>query len=100
MWVIKPSGFADDGTSRNPYSVVYGNVAPNEPPTRDEVVEGEARANFQNTHSYQKIIHGQPPTSYSVSKIFKSISFNSTRNFIDFFKILSISIVLFSKLAD
>ncbi|MCD6083924.1 MAG: hypothetical protein J7J20_00120, partial [Desulfurococcales archaeon] len=41
-------------------SVVCGDAAPDKPPKPDEVVEGEARASFQNTHRYQKIKHGQP----------------------------------------
>gem|GEM_PF-663809 len=42
-------------------SVVPANVASNEPPTQMKWLRGEARAGFQNTHSYQKIKHGQPP---------------------------------------
>ena len=54
------SGWVGDGSSRNSGSVVCGDAAPDKPPKPDEVVEGEARASFQNTHRYQKIKHGQP----------------------------------------
>ena len=43
---IEPSGFADDDASRNPHPVVCGDVAPDEPPTKDEVAEEGSPCRF------------------------------------------------------
>ncbi|MCD6368260.1 MAG: hypothetical protein J7L38_00505 [Thermoproteales archaeon] len=51
---------------RNPYPVVCGNVAPDEPPIRDEVAEGEARARSHNIKNIQNTMHGQPPPNLQI----------------------------------
>jgi len=64
-----PSGLADDGTPRKTASVVAVNVAPDEPPIRGEVAEGEAHASSHSFKNNLNTMHGQPlPSSFYFTK--------------------------------
>ncbi|MCD6368197.1 MAG: hypothetical protein J7L38_00190 [Thermoproteales archaeon] len=56
-----PSGLADDNNLPVTHApAVAVNVAPDEPPTRSEAAEGEARARPHNIKNNLNTMHGQP----------------------------------------